>query len=303
MLNQIERVRGKKTEHLLSEWYARAYTKLDLYFTFFPTWLKFCAMGRTISFGRLMCRGSMCLAVASQNYQLCTSISSLCTLSPYAQFNLLIINGLITLAIPLLHNLYFLRLVRANVHILFEFQLIFFSFLTLSKIIFLKYFTAFGSHLVLVAQWWLGNVLLAINFACVRYDCNGWNQTESLFGFESNRNRYELILSSFTTKSFGVSTSLNYLAFTSLPGDDDDDNGKRNMCWICGVCVLLCGCIFMVLWSMNMIRFSLSRRVSRDCIRSLTNSQCMFFPLDHIQMIQPCAHQKHVSHIRTHRVY
>lgn len=154
-----------------------------------------------------------------------------------------------------------------------------------------------------VAQWWLGNVLIAINFARVQYDCNGWNQTESLFGFESNRNRYELILSSFTTKSFSVSTSLNYLAFTSLPGDDDDDdNGKRNICWICGVCVL-CGCIFMILWSMNMICFSLSRRVAWLYLFIDKFPMYVFFPLDYIQMIQPCAHQKHVNHIRTHHVY
>lgn len=58
---------------------------------------------------------------------------------------------------------------------------------------------------------------------------------------EQKKNRYELILCSFTTKSFSVCTSLNYLAFSSSPGDEICVF-KKNYIFCVYLFFFFCGC-------------------------------------------------------------
>lgn len=76
------------------------------------------------------------------------------------------------------------------------------------------------TKLLLLCCYAFASFRISYYYLACNMNCNGWNQTHRVF--ISNRNdrkkiyTYELILCSFTTKSFSVCTSLNYLAFSSL---------------------------------------------------------------------------------------
>lgn len=142
--------------------------------------------------------------------------------------------------------------------------------------------------------------------ACMQSEIvNGWN-THSTIWFRIVKkkknigkkitNRYELILCSFTTKSFSVSMSLNYLAFSSfVPGLTRATCSKFCLC--CGCiktvvkrCVVVYECDLLLSVCLYVCVYRAQQSKLYDCIRSLTNSQYVLS----IQMIVSCAYQSSI---------